>query len=159
KKRQAAKTASATRKAPAYRRTAPKPFAVDDKTPGEMLGVTIWRLRPAGSADSKESRLLIPEEDKDNSGEWLPERVDADVTFAPGDRVRLSIESSRTGYLYVIDREQYADGSTSDPYLIFPTLRLHAGNNSVAAGKVIELPEGSAFRLKPMRPDYKGESL
>jgi hypothetical protein len=43
--------------------------------------------------------------------------------------------------------------------LIFPTLRIRAGNNAVTAGRVIELPERSAFRLKPMRSDYKGELL
>ena len=51
----------------------------------------------------------------------------------------MSIESPRSGFLYVIDREQYADGSTSDPYLIFPTQKIHAGNNAVSPGKVIEL--------------------
>jgi hypothetical protein len=29
----------------------------------------------------------------------------------------------------------------------------------VAAGKLIELPERSAFQLKPLRPDYAGEVL
>ena len=159
KKRQPAKTSSTPRKPPAYRRATPKPAGADDKIAGEMLGITIWRLRPAAAADNRDSRLLIPEEDKDNGGEWTPERVEADVSFASGDRVRLGIESSRAGYLYVIDREQYSDGTVSDPYLIFPTLRIRAGDNAVASGKVIELPEHSAFRLKPMRPDYKGEML
>src|SRR5205814_1402482 len=57
------------------------------------------------------------------------------------------------------DREQYADGTASDPYLIFPTQRIRAGDNRVGAGQVVELPEKRAFVLKPMRPDYKGELL
>ena len=158
KKRQPAKTAVAKRTA-SYRRATPKSSSTDDKTPGEMLGVTIWRLRLPSAKDNKDSRLLLQEESKDENTEWTPERVEADTSFATGERVRLSIESPRTGYLYVIDREQYADGTTSEAYLIFPTLRLRGGNNSVSAGKVIELPENSAFRLKPMRPDYKGELL
>jgi len=129
-----------------------------DKPAGEMIGVTVWRLRPSNAADGKESRLLLQDEDKDGN-EWTPQRVEAETSFAADERVRLSIESSRGGYLYVIDREQYADGTTSDPYLIFPTLRLHDGDNSVAAGKVIELPERNAFRLKSPRPDYRGEQL
>jgi hypothetical protein len=126
-----------------------------------MLGITIWRLRPSTTADNSESRLLLQEEDKEKTGtiEFTPERVEGDTAFAPGDRVRLSIESSRTGYLYVIDRELYADGTASEPYLIYPTLRNRGGNNAVAAGKVIELPENSAFRLTPMRADYRGERL
>ena len=35
----------------------------------------------------------------------------------------------------------YGDGSTSDPYLIFPTQRVRGGDNAVGAGKVVELPE------------------
>src|SRR5689334_10208261 len=177
KKRQPAKTTTAARKPPVYRRTTPAPAAVDkatdkaadkpadksadkpaDKIAGEMLGVTVWRLRPSGAADGKDSRLLLQDEDKEGS-EWTPQRVEAETSFAADERVRLSIESSRGGYLYVIDREQYADGTTSEPYLIFPTLRLHSGDNSVVAGKVIELPERSAFRLRSPRPDYRGEQL
>jgi hypothetical protein len=100
-----------------------------------MLGVTVWRLRPASAADGKDSRLLLQDEDKDADKEWTPERVEAETAFVSGDRVRLSIESSRPGYLYVIDRELYDDGTASEPYLIFPTRRLHGGNNTVAAGK------------------------
>jgi hypothetical protein len=160
KKRQPPKNQNTARKPPAYRRTTAKPAAAaDDKVAGEMLGVTVWRLRPAVAADHKDSRLLLQDEDKDDSKEWTPERVEAETAFATGERVRLSIESSRAGYLYVIDREQYSDGTTSEPYLIFPTLRIRNGNNAVAAGKVIELPEKTAFRLTPMRPDYKGELL
>jgi hypothetical protein len=32
--------------------------------------------------------------------EWTPERVEADTAFAEGERIRLSIESPRDGYLY-----------------------------------------------------------
>ena len=33
------------------------------------------------------------------------------------------------------------------------------GDNAVRPGKVIELPDTSAFRLTPLRPDYLGERL
>jgi Domain of unknown function (DUF4384) len=125
---------------------------------GEVIGLTIWRLRPSRTADDREARLLL-EEGSSKEVEWTPERVEADTIFAPGERVRLSIESPRDGYLYVIDREQYTDGAVSDPYLIFPSLLNRDGANSVAAGKVIELPERAAFQLKPLRPDYAGEVL
>ncbi|MGH9767352.1 MAG: hypothetical protein ACREAB_07955, partial [Blastocatellia bacterium] len=185
KKRAEAKTPSANssaRKTTGYRRATPKKPAAqipapqppasqtsasqnppslnnpDEKADGEMIGLTIWRLRASRAADSEDTRLLLEDESKKEI-EWTPERVEADTVFAAGDRVRLGIESPRNGYLYVIDREQYADGTVSDPYLIFPTLRNRDGANSVAAGKLIELPERSAFRLKPMRPDYTGEVL
>ena len=128
---------------------------------GELVGVTVWRLRPSKASDSSESRLLIQETESQRTEtvEWTPERVEADTPFAAGDRVRLSIESPRAGYLYVINREIYADGTASDPYLIFPTQRMRDGDNAVSAGKVIELPGRSAFKLTPLRPDYRGERL
>jgi hypothetical protein len=152
------------RKDPPYRVATPPPAgaaAAAAVTPGELVGVTVWRLRPSKASDSGESRLLIQEagNQRTESVEWTPERVEAETPFAAGDRVRLSIESPRAGYLYVIDRELYADGTTSDPYLIFPTQRMRGGDNAVRAGKVIELPDKSAFKLTPQRPDYRGERL
>lgn len=175
KKRAGGKTTNAPRKNPTYRRTSPKtgpeeekpvpkstspkPEANEEKAAGEVLGVTIWKLRPPKSEDNKEARLLLQDESSSDAVEWTPERVEAETPFSAGDRVRLGIESPRDGYLYVIDREQYADGSSSDSYLIFPTLRNRGGDNAVKAGKLIELPARSAFRLKPLREDYRGEFL
>jgi hypothetical protein len=159
KKRNAPKTPTAQRKTSAYRRATPKNAAIDEKAQGEMVGVTLWRLRQSATADNKEARLLLQDEESGEAVEWTPERVEAETIFSAGDRVRLSIESPRDGFLYVIDREQYADGTLSEPYLIFPTLRIRSGNNAVTAGRVIELPDKSVFRLTPLRPDYKGEVL
>jgi hypothetical protein len=177
KKRAEAKAPAPARKTTAYRRATPKkpetPNQISQSSPpknpatqnqpveqaeGEMIGLTIWRLRPSRAADNREARLLL-EEGSSKEVEWTPERVEADTIFAPGERVRLGIESPRDGYLYVIDREQYADGAVSDPYLIFPSLLNRNGANSVSAGKLIEMPERSAFQLKPLRPDYAGEVL
>ena len=161
RKRAAAKTTAAPRKTTSYRRTTPKPATVDDKVPGEFVGVTIWHLRPSSNADDKGSRLLLQDDDKNAKSEVTPVRVEADTTFAAGDRVRLGIESPRDGFLYVIDREVYADGTTSEPYLIYPTLTLRDGDNAIKAGKLIQLPNDSAFRLKATAQGkpYKGEML
>jgi hypothetical protein len=139
----------------------PAPSAGASAPAGELVGVTVWRLRPSKASDSSESRLLIQETESQRTEtvEWTPERVEADTRFSAGDRVRLSIESPRAGYLYVIDREIYADGTASDPYLIFPTQRMRDGDNAVSAGRVIELPGRSAFKLTPLRSDYRGERL
>ncbi len=144
---------------PAYRRATPKNSAIDEKAEGEMVGVTVWRLRQSKAEDNKEARLLLQEAQSNENKEWTPERVEAETIFSTGERVRLGIESPRDGFLYVIDRELYADGSTSDPYLIYPTLANRNGNNSVTAGKLIEIPDKSYFLLKPLRTDYTGESL
>jgi hypothetical protein len=148
-------------KAPARRTSRSGPSARANQTAGAgLMGVTFWRLRPAAEGESG-ARLLDHEEDTDL--ELVGERVSADTKFAEGQKVRLSIESPRTGYLYVIDREQYADGTTGDPYLIFPTLRTRGGENAVKGGRLIEIPDQSDrpfyFRMKRSRADQVGELL
>src|SRR5262245_12166634 len=168
KKRAEAKTPSSTRKTTAYRRVTPRKTAgqnptspssasqnqasqnpaasnqPDVKADGEMIGLTIWRLRATRAADNQEARLLL-EDESSKETEWTLERVEVDIMFAAGDLVRLGIESPRDGYLYVVDREQYADGTASDPYLIFPLLRNRGGANSVAACQLIKWDVRSEF--------------
>jgi hypothetical protein len=125
-----------------------------------VVGVTIWRLRPSGGADEGE-RMIVHE--GSDAAAWIPERVPGNAGLSEGDRVRLSIEAARTGYLYVIDREQYADGTLGEPYLIFPTTRTLGGDNHVKAGRLVDIPaqEDSPpfFTLKRSRADQVGEVL
>jgi hypothetical protein len=129
-----------------------------------VLGVTLWRLRKPRPADDPNSRLLVLEDDGSTpQGELVPERLDVETPLARGDRVRLTVEAPRTGYLYVIDREQYADGTTSAAYLIYPNYKTRTGDNAVAAGRVIEVPDQrdtpNHFIVKPTRPDQVSELL
>ena len=125
-----------------------------------QLGVTIWRLRPAVKTDTG-ARLLV--QDGAETMEWTPERVSANGTLTEGDRVRVSIESPQTGYLYVIDREQYANKQLGEPYLIFPTSRVRNGDNAVTAGRLIELPsqddQPNFFTLRSTKAGESGELL
>jgi hypothetical protein len=102
-----------------------------------QLGLTIWRLRKSAATD-RGPHLLAPE----NLGvtQWTPVRAEASTPFTVDDFVRLSIESSVHGYLYVVDRGQYQDGTMSEPQLIFPTTRLRGGDNEVKPGRLIEIP-------------------
>ena len=125
-----------------------------------VVGVTLWRLRPSKTNDTGE-RILVQEGSE--SVDWIPERVEADTKLTAGTRVRLSVEAARAGYLYVIDREQYVDGSLGEPYLIFPTTRTNGGNNEVKAGRIIEIPTQDDrppfFTLKPSRSDQVSEVI
>ncbi len=133
------------------------PDRVDGDT---VVGVTLWRLRPSKISDTGE-RILV--QAGSESVDWIPERVEADTKLTAGTRVRLSVEAARAGYLYVIDREQYADGSLGEPYLIFPTKRTNDGNNEVKAGRIVEIPTQDDrppfFTLKPSRPDQVSEMI
>lgn len=126
------------------------------------IGVTVWRLRPATGADSG-ARMLVMQDAQ--TTQLTPERIEVDSPLRVGDKVRLSVESPRSGYLYVIDREVFADGSLGDAYMIFPTTRTRGGDNSVGPGKLIDIPaqedRPSFFTLLPTtnRSDQVGEML
>jgi hypothetical protein len=133
---------------------------IDNVVPESVVGVTIWRLRPAGRADSGE-RIIV--HDDNAAKEYVPERISANTKLNAGDRVRISVEAARNGYLYVIDRELYADGTLGEPYLIFPTTRTLNGDNQVSVGKLAEIPaqEDSPpfFTIRKSRPDQVAEMV
>jgi hypothetical protein len=141
----------------AYRIATPN-VPVNNVAPDTVVGVTLWRLRPATRSDSGE-RLIV--HDDNATREWLPERISASTRLVQGDRLRISVEAVRGGYLYVIDREQYADGTLGEPYLIFPTKRTAAGDNQVAIGRLVEIPAQDDsppfFTMKKSRPDHVAE--
>lgn len=150
----------AVRRRPTYRRIGS--LSVGKRPANEELGITLWRLRPARQDDGG-ARLLVMENSQ--TSQWTPERIEADTPLRVGDRVRISVESPRAGYLYVVDREQYADGSYGDAYVIFPTLRTRGGDNRVRPGKLIDIPaqedSPSFFTLLPSpgRSDTVAEVL
>ena len=145
------------RRARSYRIATPK-VPIDNVEPDSVVGVTIWRLRPATSADSGE-RIIVHEETA--TKQFLPERISPETKLAQGDKLRISVEGARKGYLYVIDREQYANGSLGEPYLIFPTTRTLNGDNRVDIGKLTEIPAQDDsppyFTVRKSRPDHVAE--
>ncbi|MEK6334620.1 MAG: hypothetical protein AABM67_06695 [Acidobacteriota bacterium] len=149
------------RKPPTYRRVG-KPSLASTSRANEELGITVWRLRPSKQNDTG-ARLLVMENSQ--SSQWTPERIEVDTPLAVGDRVRISVESPRAGFLYVVDREQFQDGTFGDPYLIFPTTRTRGGDNRVRPGKLIDIPaqedNPSYFTLipSPTRSDQVAEVL
>ena len=150
---------AASRRRPGGRyRVATPNVPVDNVAPDTVVGVTIWRLRPANRSDSGE-RLIV--HDDNATSEWLPERISSTTKLTQGDRLRISVEAVRSGYLYVIDREQYADGSLGEPYLIFPTTRTAGGDNSVSVGRLLEIPAQDDappfFTMRKSRPDHVAE--
>lgn len=117
-----------------------------DGSAATQLGLTLWKLRRARVGD------LHPEP----SG-WIAERVEADAEFHEGDYLRLSIESPRAGYLYVIDRDWFKNGYVGETSLIFPILN---DDNRLSAGRLIDIPaeDQSPFKASP-KPNQAGEVL
>jgi hypothetical protein len=141
-----------------YKVVSKKPFSPSSIGTSAVVGITVWRLRPSKQGDDEAVRQLIYEQ-----GEWTPERVNAGAPLSEGSRVQLTIESPRSGYLYVFDREVYADKTYGELYLIFPILAINGGDNKVNAGRVVEIPSSqdkpNYYTLKRSRADHEGEAL
>jgi len=156
-KRLPAKTSVAAR---VEKPAAKKPPAASLKT--EQIGVTFWRLRPVAADDGDDAPLFSVRlgERREN---WTAERVNSTTRFKEGDRLRFTIEASRSGYLYIVNREYYTDGTAGAANIIFPTIRTRGGDNSVRAGSLIDIPASTDsiayFTVKPKRKDYAGEEL
>lgn len=161
KARPARKTTAPAKGRQTYRPAMVRP-AAQARPPADamQLGLTVWRLRSAKAVDAG-ARIIVQHEA--DAEELIPERVEADTPMRMGERIRFSFESPQTGYLYVIDRERYADGSTGEPFLIFPTTRTRGGDNAVAPGRIIEIPgqedRPNYFTLRQSRADQVGELL
>jgi hypothetical protein len=125
-----------------------------------MLGVTAWRLRHSTTEDSE--RDLV-HEGPSGPQRYIPERLAADSRLSEGDKVRISIEAAIAGFLYVVSREEYANGTYGKPQLIFPTGRIRGGKNAVQPGEFIEIPEWNNstpyFTLRRSKPSETGEQL
>jgi Domain of unknown function (DUF4384) len=153
KKNRAAVSGGTSRQGPEAKykitRRMPRDTAIPPSARDSEIGVTLWRMRPAKTDDAVEIRDLI-QRGNGPKEEWTPERVASDTEFHEGQILRLSIESLRPGFLYVIDRAKYQDDTYGDPYLIFPTKQIYDGNNQVEAGRAIQIPgpEEEPFTLE-----------
>jgi Domain of unknown function (DUF4384) len=154
------KSSAARRERVRYRRVSVGSAGMSRTAPATQLGLTIWRLHRATAAEVGE-RIVVHEEG--GVVEWIPERVEAGRPLRIGEKIRMSFESQQAGYLYVINREQYADGRLGEPLLIFPTTRTRNGDNQVAAGRIIEIPAQedrlNFFTMLRGRMDQTGEQL
>lgn len=134
--------------------TAKGPLSTDAE-----LGLTVWHLRPARRTDTGARTLLSGDE----RTEYVAIRATTDAPLRPEERVRLSIESAREGFLYVVDRELFANGQTGPPNLIFPGAHIRGGDNKVRAGKLVEIPDRddakNYFRASPSQKNQIGEVL
>jgi hypothetical protein len=122
-----------------------------------QLGITIWRLRSSRKGDP-DRRALIREKGKGTV--WTAERITSDGILREGDYVRLSVESPRRGYLYVIDRDLSADGTLGEPKLIFPW---SDADNKLTPGRLIDIPgeedDPNYFAASLTRQNQAGELL
>lgn len=124
-----------------------KPVPAPAGTEYAQVGLTLWRVAPAKSRGIKE----VGEEQTQET----QERLDTNASYTVGDKIRLSIVSPTGGYLYIVDQEQYSDGTYGPAMLAFPTLGLNKGDNLIKASLPIRIPrEGKTweFYLRDLKP-------
>jgi hypothetical protein len=131
---------------------APVPTAISR----QVVGITLWHLRLTERTDDSGARLLMQDPLSAKPREYVPIRIPLDQPLRVGDQVRLGFEFPREGFLYVVDRERYKDGSCGEPYLIFPVLNLNHGDNRVLPGRLIEIPS-QADALKALTVHRQNE--
>ena len=112
-----------------------------------QVGVTIWRV------DSGQSKGVDQVGD-----EQTIERLDTNAPYKNGDTIRLRIQSPTGGYLYIVDREQYSDGTYGPAALVFPTTRTRGGNNQIEAWTPVEVPAYPAVWKFTPRKLKEGEA-
>jgi hypothetical protein len=132
-------------KKPSTYRLASAPLAqpLDVDSPSTLkAGVTLWKVQRVGEGPSAKETA---------------QRVEADHQFHEGDLLRLSIESPRSGYLYVIDRDWFTDGNSGETKLIFP---VRGEDNRLDVGKLIDIPaeHDLPFKATP-KPGQAGEMI
>jgi len=160
-----AQAPTAKMKSPATVKPMTKPVAAGgEMVDGELIGVTIWRLRRAVTGDD---RILVQKSGA-ASGQYALERVTADTRFTEGQLVRISVEAPRESenYLYVVDREVFKDNKgerLGEPSLIFPARSTPPGGNMISAGKSVYVPaQGDStpyFTLQRSGGNHVGEML
>lgn len=92
------------------------------------LGVTVWRLRLSQPSDNPGIRvqLGVP-------GDWTADRVSEHAPLSNGAKFRITVESARAGYLYVIRSRGIAE-------ILYPSLATAAETNYVTPGTVVVVP-------------------
>jgi hypothetical protein len=145
------------------RKNPKRPPSDQDTGAKALIGITIWRLRgPETQATTDKPRSL------EHKAEITPsnlaaERVETNTLFREGELIRIGIEVPHDGFLYVIDREVYADGSLGNPFLIFPTKLTRGGDNKVYPGRLVEIPAQTDrppyFTFERTRKDQVSERL
>jgi hypothetical protein len=127
------------------------------------IGATFWRLEPSSPSDPPTVRSIFqpPARAGVQPTDYTPARIGLDSHLKSGDLFYVSIESAREGYVYVVDRERYANGGAGEPELIFPTLRTRGGDNYLQKNALMRLPSVNDnppwFEVQSGSAAYEGE--
>jgi hypothetical protein len=146
-------------------KVAAQPFPVGAPPKGKTymtVGITLWRVREATEAEVKNPK--VPKERMkwgQQEHEVVATRISDDSPISDEDLIQMSVEylperdgagampANRAAYLYVINREQFTDGSMRNARMIFPTRLTYNGDNRMLPGQTVTLPDPTRpFRIR-----------
>ena len=112
----------------------------DSHIRGGLIGLNVWHMRPSVENSQVRMRGFVHDADPNGKLDWTPFKTSLSTPITEGDYLRLGVQSSRPGFLYIVDRDIYRDGEKGPATLIFPTLRLRGGSNAVGGRIPVEIP-------------------
>jgi hypothetical protein len=122
-----------------YRPSRPFTKAHAPNTEYVQLGITVWRLLKQDGSDPQKCEEA-----------QLVQEVEGGAPLGLGSMVRIGIEPiTNDGFLYIIDRELFADGTYRTTQLIFP--KAGYPNNWKLKGELVLIPKPSCFRINPSK--------
>jgi class 3 adenylate cyclase len=80
-----------------------------------------------------------------------PFQLAREMLFGPDDRLRLTVASPQTGYLYIINEGPEPTGGKPSYNVLFPTMTTGGGSALLAAGQEVQIPEKSWFKFDEAR--------
>lgn len=111
------------------RRGSPSP-APPDVAP--QLGLTLWRVSGDASVGNAEGCAQL---------RFSRQPLSSPVHL--GDRLRLDVQSSIPGYVYLVSQEEDAGGKAGAALLLFPVTSVNSGRNRVEPGAALLIPPAS----------------
>ena len=99
--------------------------------PAPQIGLTLWRVTEENAAGSGACGFLR------FSRQPLAKPVHT------GDRLRLDVQASQEGYVYVISREIDKSGNRGTAQLLFPVSSVNGGKNRISPGSALFIPPAS----------------
>jgi hypothetical protein len=125
----------ASKPKPVYQSRRSLPKAPPPGAAFQRLGLTIWRKDKNAPAESGGKGVDAP-----------LSRADDGALFRVGDKVRFGVEPlTQGGYLYIIDREQFSDGTQGPATLVFPAKNTYHGKNWALPGAPLLVPGPNSY--------------
>jgi hypothetical protein len=126
------------------------------------VGVTLWNVRTTTEAEKQDAKVAKERMAWDQQEHDVVVTRMSDESPVPNQNLlQMTIEylpdrsgtgpggSNLAAHLYVINREQFPDGSLKNARLIFPTLLTYRGDNRLLPGQTVTLPDPARpFRIR-----------